>query len=66
MHDEQTAPHNRIYLLNGDDVQNIGTREAQIGLFGRPNRLIYSTFKKVKCRIKMAALDAAFTDRNYY
>jgi len=32
MHDEQTAPHNRIYLLNGDDTEKSGMREAQEGL----------------------------------
>ena len=34
------GPHNRVYLLNGDDIEQIGMREAQIGLkFSRPSRV---------------------------
>ena len=30
---------NRVYLINGEDTDKAGMREAQIELFGRPNRV---------------------------
>ena len=39
-HDDQIAHTNRVYLLNGDDIEKkIGVHEAQIGLSGRSNRV---------------------------
>ena len=38
MHVEQTAPLITLNLLNGDNTEKFGMREAQIGLSGRPNR----------------------------
>ena len=38
MHVEPTAPLITLNLLNGDNTEKFGMREAQMGLSGRPNR----------------------------
>ncbi len=50
----------RVYLLSGADIENISMFEAQLGLSGRPKRvqsyrLVSSTFKQPKRRIKKTA-----------
>lgn len=52
MYEGRIAPRSLLYLLNGDDTENIGLHDAQIRLFSLPNRVKSSVWTNFNLKNK--------------